>query len=135
MLVNNNNKNNNKQFILGKGLVKKTNFVHSNVHCVQLPERKIKNQRFFQVKNQRFSRGQPYIEHNSNKIGNIQLIDKNTKEVKELNKTLHVNKKMYLTKFINGGEKSKNFPSGTQNWVLVLLNLIKGISLIKWKTN
>ena len=84
MIVNNKNKNINKQFVLGKGLVEKTNFVHSNVHSMQ-----------------------PYIEHNSNEIGNIQLKDKNTKRVKELNKTLHVNNKLYLTKLISGGGTQK----------------------------
>jgi hypothetical protein len=105
MIVNNKNTNNNKQFILGKGVVKKTNFVHS-VHPVQLPEREVKNQRFSQV--------QPYIQHhNSDKIDNIQIKDRNTKWTKELNKTLHVNNKLYLAKLISGGEKSKLFPGGT----------------------
>ena len=48
MIVDNKTKNNNKLFIYGKGIVKMTKFVHSNVHSVQ------------QV--------QPYIEHNPNKI-------------------------------------------------------------------
>jgi hypothetical protein len=83
--------NNNKQFVLGKGIVKKTNFSHSV---------------------------QPHIQyHNSDKIGNIQIKDKNTKlteqsstaklttpkGAKELKKTLHVNNKRYLTKLISGG--------------------------------
>ena len=115
MIVNNNNKNNNKEFILGKGLVKKTNFVHSNIHCVQLPEREVKNLRFSQVKNQRFSQVQPYIQHhNSDKIDNIQIKDKNTKLAKGLNNNLQVNNKLFLKKLISGGEKSKIFTGGTQ---------------------
>ena len=80
--MNNKNKNSNKQFILGKGLVKKTDFV--------------KNQRFFQV--------QPYIQHhNSDKIDNIQIKDKNTKLSKGLNNNLQVNNKLFLKKLISGG--------------------------------
>jgi hypothetical protein len=102
MIVNNKNTNNNKQFILGKGVVKKTNFVHS-VHPVQLPAVQLPKR---EVKNQRFSQVQPYIQHhNSDKIDNIQIKDRNTKWTKELNKTLHVNNKLYLTKLISGGEK------------------------------
>ena len=82
MIVDNKTKNNNKLFIYGKGIVKMTKFVHSNVHSVQ------------QV--------QLYIEHNPNKIDDIQIKDKNVKEVKELNKTSHVNNKLYLTK-LGGG--------------------------------
>ena len=95
MIVNNKYTNNNKQFVLGKGIVKKTNFV-----------RKIED----------LSHSvQPHIQyHNSDKIDNIQIKDRNTKWTKELNKTLHVNNKLYLAKLISGGEKSKLFPGGTQ---------------------
>ena len=74
MIVNNKNTNNNKQFILGKGIVKKTNFV------------------------------QPYSQHhNSDKIDNIQIKDKNTKLAKGLNNKLQVNNKLFLKKLLSGG--------------------------------
>ena len=87
--------NNNKQFVLGKGIVKKTNFVRKieDLSHSVLPEREV----------------QPHIQyHNSDKIDNIQIKDKNTKLTpaklaKELNKTLHVNNKLYLIKLISGG--------------------------------
>lgn len=59
MIVNSKNKNNKKQVILGKGLVKKTNFV------------------------------QLYIQHhNSDIIDNIKIKDKNTELTKGLNNNL-----------------------------------------------